>query len=190
MPGSFAASAAHAVATTPNQASRVEIFEMKFRNPLLSFAITAAFAFSGAAFAESPHFVGDAPTSIDGTGNLTIKWKEAGLGSNTVVNYEARAFAIAHYQCVNRGNKCPKASNKKDVQGPLVEPGSFSSGKNGAINGSLTISPPEVAPFCPSGQHEVLASVDYTGIEIADVSNGVTEPGTPPALGASWYECP
>ena len=96
---------------------------------------------------------------------------------------------MAHYQCV-KGNKCPKASNRKDVPGPLVEPGSFSSGKNGAVNGSLTISPPEVAAFCPRGQHKVLASVDYTGIEIADVSNGVTEPGAPPALGAACCECP
>lgn len=163
---------------------------MKFRVSAMTLAIAALSLASGAAFAESPHFVGSAPTSIDGNGNVTIKWKEAGLGSNAVVDYEARAYAMARYQCVNNGNRCPKASNKKDVQGPLVQPGSFSSGKNGTINGSLTIAPPEVAPFCPAGQHEVLASVDYTGIEIADVTNGVSQDGSPPALGASWYECP
>jgi len=67
------------------------------------------------------------------------------------------------------------------VSGPVSATGTFSSGKNGTISQSLTLSPPSAGSFsCPAGQRLVLAFVSYTNVAITDTTNKVTEsiPGT------------
>jgi len=59
--------------------------------------------------------------------------------------------------------------------------GAFSSGKNGNVTASLTLSPPAPPPpstfSCPKGQKgPELAQVSYTSAGITDETNGITEP--------------
>jgi hypothetical protein len=138
---------------------------------------TALFMVIGipAALADSPHFV-SASASTSGA-NLVVKFKEAGLGTNQLINYEATADATATYVCVNNGGGNPSAKNKTTVSGPVSATGAFSSGKNGSVSASLTLSPPGPGSFsCPNGQDLELAQVTYTNVAITDTTNGITEP--------------
>ena len=73
---------------------------------------------------------------------LTVKFEEAGLSTNQTIDYLLSADASATYVCVNKGGSNPSAQNKTTVSGPVSEEGTFSSGKNGNVTASLTVSPP------------------------------------------------
>lgn len=125
--------------------------------------------------ADSPHFV-RASAQLSGT-DLTVNFKEAGLGTNQLIDYTATADATAVYVCVNRGGANPSASNKTTVNGPVSASGTFNSGKNGQVTASLTLSPPSAGSFtCPPGQSLEIASVSYTNVSITDTTNNITEP--------------
>ena len=113
---------------------------------------------------------------------MVVQFKEAGLGANQNINYTASGDATATYVCVNKGGGNPSASNKTNVSGPVSTSGTFNSGKNGNVNGSLTISPPPPPSTfsCPKGQRQALAQVTYTNVAINDTTNGVSDsiPGT------------
>jgi hypothetical protein len=141
----------------------------------------AAFVMAApAALAVSPHFVA-ASASLSGT-DLVVSFHESGLGTNQLINFTANADATATYVCVNKGGANPSASNKTTVQGPVSKSGTFSSGKNGNINQSLTLTPPPPPSgfSCPSGQRQETAQVTYTNVSITDTTNGITAtiPGT------------
>jgi len=153
-------------------------------------AMTLVFAAS-AVVAANAHFVRGPDASINtSTGEVTVTWKEAGLGTNVLVSYTASADCTARYQCVNRGGKCPAASNKQSVEGPVSASGDFASGKNGSINGSLTFEPPEGTLDCPGGQVLKLVSASFTGIALEDETNGLTSAASPTNLSMSGPECP
>lgn len=150
----------------------------KFSAMLLAAMVALALSVS-VAFADSPHFV-SASAKLSGS-NLIVTWKEAGLGTNQLINYTASADATAVYVCVNNGGANPSAKNKTTVSGPVSATGTFSSGKNGNVTASLTLNPPGPGGFsCPSGQDLEVASVSYTNVAITDNTNGITEsiPGT------------
>lgn len=131
-------------------------------------------------FAANPHFV-KASASISNSGNLTVQFKEAGLGDSVTVTERASADAEAVYGCINGGGKHPQAANKETVNAEVSASGPFTSAKNGSVTGSLTLTPPSAGDFsCPSGQRLVLGSVTYTNVAITDVTNGVSQdiPGT------------
>ena len=127
----------------------------------------------------SPHFisasvVNAAPTAIPGeftlsSQNLTVAFKEAGLAANTLIDYELTATANVTYESVNNGNNHPQASNKEQLVSEVTEPGQFSSGKNGNVTGSLTVSPPPSTLTIPSGQSLQL-QVTYTNIKLFDTT--------------------
>jgi hypothetical protein len=128
-------------------------------------------------FADSPHFIKASASFSGNSANLDVSWKEAGLGNNQLITYVASANASATYACINGGGNHPKAANKETVNGPVTASGQFSSGKNGQIEGTLTISPPSAGSFsCPSGQNLVIAKVAYSNVAITDTTNGVSEP--------------
>lgn len=138
-------------------------------------AILAAMIMAApAAFAASPHFI-RATATLSGE-NLIVSWKEAGLGNNQLIKYEASASATATYVCVNNGGANPSAQNKTTVSGPVSATGEFSSGKNGQITESLTLSPPGPGGFsCPPGQNLEVAEVTYSNVSITDTTNDLTE---------------
>ena len=130
----------------------------------------------GPALATSPHFINASATGPNSSGTLSVSFKEAGLGDNVSITYRASADATAVYACFNHGGNHPQASNKETVSGPVSATSTFSSGKNGSISQSLTLSPPSAGSFsCPNGQNLVLASVSYSGVSITDTTNSLTE---------------
>lgn len=134
----------------------------------------AAFVMAApAALAVSPHFI-NATGTLNANGSLTVNFKEAGLGTNQLINYTLTADATATYVCVNRGGANPSAQNKTTVSGPVSASNTFSSGKNGNVTASLTVSPPPSDISCPRGQSLELASVTYNNATLTDTTNGVS----------------
>lgn len=157
----------------------------------LRLILFGAVAVAAGTAAAAAHFVRGPNASLNSsTGEVTVTWKEAGLGDTVQVVYEASADSNARYQCVNHGGKCPSASNKQDVFGPVSATGAFSSGKNGSITGSLTLEPPASTLNCPGNQIRKLVSVSYSGIALADTTNNVVATATPSSLSFSGPECP
>jgi hypothetical protein len=122
---------------------------------------------AGTALAQNPHFVRASASGPDAAGNLTVDFKIAGLGSNETITVTASADATAVYACRNNGGNFPKDPKKTTVSGPVSASGEFTSGKNGQITDSLTLSPPASTLSCPPGQHVVLVSVSYTNVSIS-----------------------
>jgi hypothetical protein len=148
---------------------------LKKRFVALAALVGAIAALSTAAVAVSPHFI-NASAQLSGA-NLVVSFKEAGLGTNALIAYTANADATATYVCVNKGGGNPSASNKTTVSGPVSASGTFSSGKNGNVTASLTLTPPGPGSFsCPPGQSQAIAQVTYTNVSITDTTNAVTEP--------------
>jgi len=159
------------------------------------FALAVLACTAGTVRAQSPHFINSATTAtIVQNGDLKVSWKEAGLGDNVSINYEASASASATCTCVNNGGKCPKAANKVTVGGPVSATGTFTSGKNGSITGSLEVSPPpcpsSAPPTCGGGQNLVLSAVTYTDIALTDLTNGIDATGLPTSLSKTFFTCP
>jgi hypothetical protein len=152
-----------------------EVQQMKRRIAVVALVFVAFALIAQQALAVSPHFI-SASATLNANGTLTVSFKEAGLGTNQLITYTASANATATYVCVNKGGGNPSASNKTNVAGPVSATGQFSSGKNGNVTASLTVSPPPSDISCPPGQSLQLAQVSYTNVAITDTTNGVTEP--------------
>jgi hypothetical protein len=73
-----------------------------------------------------------------------------------------------------------------DVAGPVSATGDFSSGKNGQVIASLTLSPPPSDISCPPGQSLELASVTYTNVTITDTT---TMPNVSESIGTFPSGC-
>jgi hypothetical protein len=130
----------------------------------------------GPAIADSPHFINASASGPSNSGTLSVKFKEAGLGDNATITYQASADATATYACINHGGNHPQASNKETVSGPVTQTGTFNSGKNDSITATLTLSPPTAGSFsCPGNQRLVLAAVSYSDVAVTDTTNSITE---------------
>ena len=155
--------------------------------------VAALFCAGGVTRATSPHFVGAVTATLVGN-NVQVCWKEAGLGDNQNISYEASAFVTATFHCVNGGGNCPNAANKVTVTGPVTATGTFASGKNGQITACLTLEapdPPDPGEFsCPGGQTLTLSEISFSNITITDTTNSVTKAATPSAISATLFVCP
>ena len=151
----------------------------------LALVATAAIAGKG----PSPQFL-RAPSASLGSPKVIVRWTEVGLGNTDSVNYVGSATAAARYQCVNRGNNCPAASNKADVLSDISVGGTFAVDKNGRITGALIIPAPPGTLVCPGNQVVGVVSAVFTNIRLTDVTNGVSSPTNPPALTYNAPECP
>jgi hypothetical protein len=140
---------------------------------LLCAPLAIILAMAAPAYAQNEHFV-RASATLNADGTLTANFKEAGLGTNQLINYTLSADATATYVCVNRGGANPSAQNKTTVAGPVSASGTFNSGKNGSVTASLTVSPPPSDISCPKGQSLELASVSYTNTTLTDTTNDVS----------------
>jgi hypothetical protein len=118
---------------------------------------------SQAAFAGSPHFVTADATRSGNT--LSVAFKEAGLGNEPQVHVVLSATA----QCINPGDKHPKAANKESVQAA----GDFPV-QNGKAEGTLSLT----ATFQP--QCSPPMTVQFTDVSLVDETSGARAniPGT------------
>ena len=142
-------------------------------------AVAALLLFASPASAANPHFLRASASGPSGSGDLVVNFKIAGLGDTVTTTVTATANATAVYACQNNGGNFPSDPKKQTVSGPVSASGSFTSGKNGQITGSLTLSPPASTLDCPPGQHEVLVSVTYTNVAVSAPDAGTASiPGT------------
>src|SRR5690242_1913286 len=113
---------------------------------LVKVLVAALVCFTATAvLAENPHFIkSDASVQSDGT--LLVTWKEAGLG-NQVITYKLTATAQATYGCVLPGQRPPVATNKIVVTAVVATSSAFIASRNGAIDGSMVLSPPSFGAF-------------------------------------------
>jgi hypothetical protein len=130
--------------------------------------------------AQNPHFLSCGASGVNSDGTLDASFRIAGLGSNQSITVTASADSNATYGCKNGGQQCPNAANKVEVTGTVTANGTFTSGKNGSIKGSLTVDPPATTLTCPGGQKLVLVSVSYTNVSVSapGASDCDTSPGT------------
>jgi hypothetical protein len=164
----------------------------KLRTTLL--AAVAVCTIGGVAYAISPsfHF---ANASLSPDSDLSVMFKETGLGNSGVsnVNITVTAKATVTCQCVNGGGQCPKAANKSTTSAPVTGGGSFPV-RNGSTSGTISVSPPacqEPKPSCTPQQTLEVEDVSYTNIQIADLTLGDGPISTTPAsLSASAIVCP
>jgi|SRR5262249_831898 len=161
---------------------------------LAALTLTVVFG-AGVASAQSPHFL-DSKTSLtfESDGDVTVKWKESGLGDNLNIDYTFGATASITCACVTNSNRCPSAENKASFSSAVSEEGTFSV-KNGSVVGSLTITAPacpaSASPTCGGGQHFVLSSLSYTNISLSDDTNQILASGLPASLGpVTLFTCP
>jgi hypothetical protein len=145
--------------------------------PSLLSGLCLATILQATAFAQSPHFIHDAQVSAIGTdGTISISFKEAGLGSNQLITYAMGGSFVADYGCVNHGGNHPSASNKTAESGNIAVTGTFSSGKNGSISGTLSFTPPDpdTVLSCPGNQVAVLADISYSGLSLTDSTDQIS----------------
>lgn len=160
------------------------------RNALTRFILLIGFGVTMTpVMADSPHFVGQTDATINSVGELVVSWKEAGLGNNQLISYYAGADASGFYACINGGGQHPQATNKEAFEGPVSGSGTFSSGQNGQVTASLTISPPSSTLDCPNGQSLVLACVTYSNIFLMDTTNGI-DGSAPSAVSKTFFALP
>jgi hypothetical protein len=161
---------------------------------LAALAFTVAFG-AGVALAQSPHFLNSKTSlTLESDGDVTVKWKESGLGDNLNIDYTFSADASITCVCVTNSNRCPSAANKATFSSAVSDSGTFAV-KNGSVNGSLTITAPEcpasASPTCGGGQHFVLSSLSYTNISLSDDTNNILASGLPASLGpVTGFTCP
>ena len=158
---------------------------------ILTFTMVALVGFMATnARAQNPHFLRCGASGVNSDGSLDVSFTIAGLGSNQSIDVTASAHADATYACRNRGQQCPNAANKVNVQSDVSATGTFTSGKNGSIRASLTVDPPPATLRCPGGQTLVLVSVSYTNVSVSAPGAGdcETSPGT---FAANFFpQCP
>jgi len=138
---------------------------------LLALSVTSVLA-------ANPHFLRASASGPSNTGTLSVSFKIAGLGDNETITVTASANATAVYACQNNGGHFPSDPKKTEVSGPVSASGDFTSGQNGQIVGTLTLSPPATTLSCPSGQHRVLVSVSYTNVTVSGGGDTASIAGT------------
>lgn len=121
------------------------------------------------ASAASPHFVGTPTISKSDSGDLTVRFKAAGLANLPTGAFLTSSNVRADLQCVNPGGNSPPP--KTADFGPVTGPTTNITPRNGQITASATLEFPaseqdlEDAADCPNPNW----SVDVTNITYGDV---------------------
>jgi len=149
----------------------------RFTVAILAMLVTVLMAVAPAA-ASSPHFIKTGTSGPNNAGALVVNFKIAGLGDNETLTVTTSADATAVYACRNNGGNFPADPKKTTVSGPVSASGDFTSGKNGQITGSLTLSPPATTLTCPGGQRVVLVSVSYSNVVVSGGGDSISFTGT------------
>jgi hypothetical protein len=125
----------------------------------------------GAAWAQNAHFVKGPTGSIDpATGDYTVSFKEAGLGS-TPITYELTATtADFTFRCFTKSNNTPQGSpNSISISNEstfvTLTP------HNGQITGSISLMPEKDGASCQGGGLKLcLVAASYSGVAGGDTT--------------------
>jgi len=128
--------------------------------PVVVVVLAAGAIAAPVAWAGSPHFVSNTVEATRSGNTVTVSGKEAGLGDEEEVHIVLTATA----ECINKGEKHPKAANKES----LSEEGTFPVQNGKALfELSLTASfQPECAPPM---------TVVFSNVTVADTTNGISK---------------
>jgi hypothetical protein len=173
----------------PKSVARV----IRWSAAIVAAAVVGTIGLTGTAQANFPHFPTLSVTPVAPTAdsasltlgqatatlpNLLFTFTEAGLGSNTGVNYLLQTSVTATFGCVNNGSQNPKATNKTTVTEPVTASATLSSDKNGSVSGSVVVDTSSVGPpsgfSCPSGQTEEALSATFAENTLKDLTNDVS----------------
>ena len=151
---------------------------MQHRRISVGVILLASLCMAGLAIAANAHFITASATRIGD--NVSVSFKEAGLGNTQTVTVQASAQTTASYACFNNAQKNPAAANKRTVQSLVSASGNFTADKNGSVSGTLTLTPPDPNFSCPAGQTLVRQSLTYTNVTVTDQTSNVSKsiPGT------------
>jgi hypothetical protein len=131
---------------------------MRRFGPIVLVLLAAGALGAPVALAGSPHFVG-AVTATRTDNSLTVSGKEAGLGDEEQVNIVVSATA----ECINNGEKHPKAANKESLSTGESVPV-----QNGKANFSLTVTA-TLKPSCSPPMTLV-----FTDVTVTDTTNNIS----------------
>jgi hypothetical protein len=129
------------------------------------------------AVAASPHFIKTPTVTKNDSGDLTVKFKAAGLGNSATDVFLTASDVSADLQCVNPGGNSPppKTAEFGPVEGPTVtvQP------RNGQITASPTLPFPaseqdlEDAADCPNPNWSVdVTNITYENVVLHIQQNG------------------
>lgn len=119
--------------------------------------LVATAVLASAAVAVSPHFIGTPSATVSGN-SLVVKFKAAGLGNITTVDFTLSGTVEVFSRCYNRGGNKPQADNKQETL-PVSDTQTFDV-RNGQTTGSFTVTPLSTLT-CPGNQVVVIESVTY-----------------------------
>lgn len=152
------------------------------RKMLVFLAVAAGLLFAAVpAQAVNIHYIGTPSDSLDGQ-VLGSSFKIAGLGDNVSIDVTLSATATAQFACFNKGGNHPQAQNKETFTGDVSSTGTFTSGKNGNVIGSLSVTAPgpnrpDGSEFtCPNGQRRELTFVSFTNVTLSSDAGTVNLP--------------
>jgi hypothetical protein len=148
------------------------------RQGIAVLAALLLFAVAPAALAHdsgNPHFI-KTSAKLNADLSLTATFKEAGLGQgeDVVIQLRADASSSAEWQCYTRGQTNDPQGAPHEETGPFVATGTFSAGRNGQVNGSLTLTPTTTFDCVPGLVGPILISVEYNNVTLTDVTHNVT----------------
>jgi hypothetical protein len=123
------------------------------------FVISTAFVglTAGAAWADSPHFIGTPQATVSGN-SLNITASVAGLGTADSAEFSLTGDVNVFSRCYNKGGNKPQADNKQETI--AVDQDQSFPVRNGRTNISFTVTPLSTLT-CPGNQVVVIESVTY-----------------------------
>jgi hypothetical protein len=123
--------------------------------------------------AQNAHFM-RCSSSVDSSGNLSVSFRIAGLGSGASDTITASTTATSTWGCLNGGQQCPNAANKFTTSENITGQLTVTAGHNGSASGTITLGPQKPSNFCPNGQKMVLISVTYSDVTLTNSATSDT----------------
>jgi hypothetical protein len=126
------------------------------------------------AWAGSPHFIKVSTPTIDSSnGNLTISFKESGLG-NTPVTYTLEAGEASFtFQCFTKSHNTPQG-DPNSVSFSAISEQTTITPHNGQITSTISLQPLQGGASCTGqGLVLVLIHVHYADVTFTDTTDGV-----------------
>jgi len=128
--------------------------------PTVVVVLTAGALGAPVAWAGSPHFVSNTVQASRTDTSVTVVGKEAGLGDEEQVSILLTGTA----ECINPGQKHPKAANKESVSAQGTFPV-----QNGKAEFELTLT----ASFSPECSPPM--TVVFSNVTVSDTTNGISK---------------
>src|SRR5687768_9289910 len=113
--------------------------------------------------AANPHWIGTPTATVSGD-TLTVRFKAAGLGNQSTVDFTVTASATTFSRCYTKSGNKPQAANKRETA-TLSTTETFPV-RNGQTTGTLSLTAPASTLECPKGQKVVTESVTFSDVTL------------------------